>query len=178
MTGPKSIQDLFELREREGLPTSSLVDMSSIDFPYLKRNIDKIGKKLGTLVQGRPEDAVDDFVYIKIHTSNINSKIKKMFSRYEEVLGTAWAWSPERNPPFIKALEDLGRSAEAIQESADEGEYAMNIFIRDGYDPDYELDEVDEEVNAEIMDRVLAEMESELDVIRRNYNQLTKKRRR
>ena len=176
MPGPKSIQDLFEIREREGLPTSRTRRLSSIDFPYLKRDIDKIGKKLGTLVQARPEDAVDDFAYIKIHASNINSRIKKMFSRsrYEEVLSTAWAWSPERNPPFIKALEDLGRSAEAIQESADEGEYAMNTFISDGYDPDYELDEVDEEENAEIRDRVLAEMESELDAMRRNYNQLTK----
>ena len=177
MTGPKSIQDLFEIRERRGLPTSGLTNMSNVDFPDIKRNIDRVEKALESLVQDRPEEAFEGFVHIEEYASNINSRVIEMFSRYEGVIDTAWEWSPEREPPFIEALEDLGQSASDVQELAEDGKDAMQTFIDDDYDPD-DPDEDDESDLMARMGVLLADMESELDAIHKNYNQLTKKRRR
>jgi hypothetical protein len=177
---PVTIQDLFDLYEHRGRSTSSLVDMSSIDFPYLKRTINKIDKALGTLVQNRAHDAFEGFVHVEEYASDLNNKVMEMLSRYEVVIDTLEDEYPRLSGqiPFTENLTDVGRGASAIQEQADD---AMDILQTEFIDNEDDYDTDDYDYESEVMGVVegfLAEMESELDVMRRNYNQLTKKRRR
>ncbi len=176
---PVTIHDLFDLYEHMGRSTSSLVDMSSIDFPYLKRTIDKIDKALGTLVQNRANDAFEGFVHVEEYASDLNNKVMEMLSRYEGVIDRLEDEYPRLSGeiPFTETLTDVGRGASAIQEQADD---AMDILQSEFLDDeDYDEDEEDYESDVmSVVEEFLSEMESELDVIRQNYNRLTKKRRR